>query len=171
MYVLHNTTSIIYTAPLLIVPSIVSFSIPNAPIMSYTVVVVVSAPSASLTAFKDSHSSLLLLPPRSSLLCRLVVALMPPPLILSTLPPPLIAQPWHIEAPSPLVRWRLSSRLPLIHRLVVTSPVVACLRLVSPFVAQAPHASILDPSSLFVPAGCCVASLRTASTSRRAAVS
>jgi len=42
---------------------------------------------------------------------------------------------------------------------------------VSPFVAQPQHASILDPSSLFVPAGCRVASLRTASASQRAAAS
>jgi hypothetical protein len=86
---------------------------------------------------------------------------MPPPLILSTLPPPLNAQPWPIEAPSPLVRWRLSSRLPLVCRLVVASPVVMCLRLASPLVGQPSHASILNPSSLFAPAGCCVASLRT----------
>ncbi len=96
---------------------------------------------------------------------------MPPPLILSTLPPPLNTQPRPIEAPLPLVCWRLSSRLSLVRRLVVALPVVACLRLASPFVAQPPHASILDPSSLFVPAGCRVASLRTASTSRRAAAS
>jgi len=169
--VLHDTISIVYTAPLLIVPSIVSFSISNAPKMSSTVVVVVSAPSASLRVFKDSHSSLLLPPPRSSLLCRLVIPLMPPPLILSTLHPPLNAQPQPIEAPLLLVRWRLSSRLPLVRRLVVTSPVVACLRLASPFIAQVPHASIHDPSSLFAPAGYCVASLCTASASRRAAVS
>ena len=53
--VLHNTTYIVYTAPLLIVPSIILFSIPNDPIMSSTVVIVVAAPSASLRAFKDSH--------------------------------------------------------------------------------------------------------------------
>jgi len=96
---------------------------------------------------------------------------MPLPLILSTLPPPLNAQSWPIEVPSPLVHWRLSSCLPLVRRLVVTSPVVACLCLASPFVTQPPHASILDPSSLFAPAGCCIASLRTASASRRVAVS
>ena len=41
-----------------------------------------------------------------------------------------------------------------------------CLRLASPFVMQPPHASILDPSSLFAPAGCraAFASLYTAST-------
>jgi hypothetical protein len=93
--------------------------------------------------------------------------LMPPPLILSTLPPPLNAQPRPIEAPSPLVHWCLSPRLPLIRRLVVALPVVACLRLPSHFVGQPPHTSILDPSSLFTPAGCRVASLRTASASRR----
>jgi hypothetical protein len=54
-----------------------------------------------------------------------VVALMPPPLILSTLPPPLNAQPRPIEAPLPLVHWCLSSHLPLVRRLVVASPVVA----------------------------------------------
>ena len=96
---------------------------------------------------------------------------MPPPLILSTLPPPLNAQPRPIKAPSPLVCWRLSSRLSLVRRLVVASPVVVCLRLASPFVAQLPHASILDPSSLFAPAGCRVASLRNASASRRATAS
>ena len=78
---------------------------------------------------------------------------MPLPLILSTLPPPLNAQPRPIEAPLALVRWHLSSCLPLVRRLVVASPVVACLYLASPFVAQPPHASILDPSSLFAPAG------------------
>ena len=72
-----------------------------------------------------------------------------------------------IEAPSPLVHWCLSSCLPLVRRLVVASPVVACLRLTSHFVGQPPHTSILDPSSLFTPAGCRVASLRTASASRR----
>ncbi len=111
---------------------------------------------------------LLLLPPRLSLVQRLVVALMPPPLILSTLLPPLNAQPRPIEAPSPLVHWCLSSRFPLVRRLVVASPVVVCLRLTSHFVGQPPHASILDPSSLFMPAGCRVASLCTASASRRA---
>ena len=73
-----------------------------------------------------AHHSLLPLPspsllllPQKSLVRRLVVALMPPPIILSTLPPPLNTQPRPIEAPSPLVRWRLSSHLPLICRLVV----------------------------------------------------
>jgi hypothetical protein len=113
-------------------------------------------------------SPLLLPPPRSSLVQRLVVALMPP-FILSTLPPPLNAQPRPIEASSPLVHWCLSSRLPLVCWLVVALPVVACLCLASHFVGQKPpHASILDPSSLFTPAGCRVTSLRTASTSRRA---
>ena len=76
-----------------------------------------------------------------------------------------------IEAPSPLVHWCLSTRLPLVHRLVVTSPVVVCLRLVSPFVAQPPHASIFDPPSLFSTAGCHVANIRTAPASRRAVAS
>ena len=97
-----------------------------------------------------SPSPLLLPPPQPSFVQRLVVALMPPHLILSTLPPPLNAQPRPIEAPSPLVHWCLSSRLPLVRRLVVASPVVACLRLASHFVGQPPHASILDPSSLFI---------------------
>ncbi len=57
------------------------------------------------------------------------------------------AQRQPIEAPFPLVAWRLSSHLPLVRRLVVTSPVVACLCLTSPFVAPAPHPSSLDPSS------------------------
>ena len=96
---------------------------------------------------------------------------MPPPLILSTLPPPLNAQPRPIKAPSPLVRWRLSSRLPLVCRLVVASPVVTCLRLASPFVMQPPHASIVDTPSLFGPAGCRIVSLCTASASQRAAAS
>ena len=76
-----------------------------------------------------------------------------------------------IEAPSPLVLGRLSSRLPLVHRLVVASPVVMCLRLVSPFFAQPPHVSILDPPSSISPAGCRVANIRTTSASRRAATS
>ena len=149
-----TTTTTVYTAPSSILLSIVSFSIPNAPIMS------------SATMFLS-----ILPPPQKSLLCRQVVALMPPPLILLTLPPPLNAQPWPIEAPSPLVCWHISSHLPLVRRLVVASPAVACLRLVSPFVAQPPHASILDPSSLFAPAGCRIASLCTAFASRHAAVS
>ena len=66
-----TTTTTVYTVPLSILPSIVSFSIPNAPIMS------------SATSFLS-----LLPPPQKSLLCRLVVVLMPPPLILLTLPPP-----------------------------------------------------------------------------------
>ncbi len=45
---LHNTTSIVYTALSFIVPSIISFSIPNAPIMSSTVVVIVAAPSSTI---------------------------------------------------------------------------------------------------------------------------
>jgi hypothetical protein len=106
-------------------------------------------------AFKNSHSLLLLPPLRSSLLCRLVVALMPPPLTLSTLPPPLNVQPWPIEAPSPLVRWSLSFRLPLVRRLVVASPFVACLGLASPFVAQAPQPlclrQLVVTSHLFAP--------------------
>ena len=97
-----TTTTTVYTAPLSILPSIVSFFIPNAPIMS------------SATMYLS-----LLPPPQKSILCRLVVALMPPPLILLTLPPPLKAQPWLIEAPLPLVRWCLSSHLPLVHGLLL----------------------------------------------------
>ena len=76
-----------------------------------------SAPSASLRAFKGSHSLSLLPPPWSSLLCRLVVSLIPPPLILLTLPPPPNAQPWPIKAPSPLVC--LSYAGWLLHRLLL----------------------------------------------------
>ena len=71
-----------------------------------------------------------------------------------------------IEAPLPLVLWRLSSHLPLVRRLIVTSPVVVRLRLVSPFVVQPPHGSILDPPSLFLPAGCRVTNICTNSASR-----
>ena len=110
-------------------------------------------------------------PPRSSLICQLVAVLMPPPPILLTLPPPLNVQPWAIKALSPLVRWCLSSRLPLICRLVVALPVVACLCFASLFSVRPPHAFILDPPSLFAPAGCCLASLCIASTSRRATAS
>ena len=73
------------------------------------------------------------LQPRSSLVCRQVLALLPLPLTLSTLPPPLNVQPQPIKAPLPLVRWRLSSSLALICWLVVASPVVVCLCLTSPF--------------------------------------
>ncbi len=128
-----TTTTTIYTAPLSIVTSIILFSIPNAPIMSSATMFLSALVSASLRPLKDSHSLSLLPPPRSSLLCRLVVALMPPPLILSTLPPPLNAQPWSIEAPSPVVCWCLSSHLPLVRQLVAALPVGACLRLASPF--------------------------------------
>ena len=69
----------------------------------------------------------LLLPLRLFLVRRLVVALMPPHLILSTLSLPLHAQPRPIEALLPLVHWRLSSRLPLVCRLVVTSPRASAL--------------------------------------------
>ena len=69
----------------------------------------------------------LLLPLRSFLVRRLVVALMPPHLILSTLPLPLHAQPRPIEALLPLVHWRLSSCLPLVCRLVVASPRASAL--------------------------------------------
>jgi len=103
------------------------------------------------------------------------VASMPLPVILSTLPPPLLAtlnaQPRPIEAPTPLALWRLSSCLPIIHRLVVVSHDVTCLRLASPFVVQLPHVSILNPPSLFTQAGCCVAPLRTASASQHASTS
>ncbi len=102
--------------------------------------------------------SMLLPPLWLSLVHRLVVPMMPPPLVLLTLPPPLNAQPQTIEAPLPLVRWCLSScSLPLVCQLVVASPVVACLCLTSPFVMQLPHASILNPPSWFAPAGCCIA--------------
>ena len=57
---------------------------------------------------------------------------------------------------------RLSSRLPLVRWLFVALPVVVQLRLASPFVAQPPHASILDPPSLIAPAGCPVAYIHTA---------
>jgi hypothetical protein len=62
-----------------------------------------------------------LLPPLPwlSLVCWLIVASIPLPLILSTLPLPLNVQPRPIKAPPPLFRWRLSSHLPLIFRLVV----------------------------------------------------
>ena len=128
---IFTTTIYNYTSPDL--PPIVLFSIPNAPVLlsiiSATAVLLQFAASASLSATKDSH------------LLFFVGKSMPPPLIFLTLPPPLIAQPWSIEALSPLVHWCLSSRLHLICRLVVMSPVVVCLRLVSSFVAQPPHAS------------------------------
>jgi hypothetical protein len=76
---------------------------------------------------------------------------MPPPLVLSTLPL-LLKTP--IEAPSPLVLWRLSSRMTLVCRLVVAMSVIVRLRHASNFVDQPHHASILDPPSLFAPAGC-----------------
>ena len=63
-----------------------------------------------------------LLLPWSSLVRRLVVALMPLPLVLSTLP--LHGQPWPIDAPPSLVCWRLSSHLPLNLWLVVISHIV-----------------------------------------------
>jgi hypothetical protein len=104
--------------------------------------------------------------PWLSLVCRLVVVLTPPPLVLSTLPPP---QPLLINAPPPLDRWHISSRLPLFAGWLSRLLLSRRLRLASPFVAQPPLASILDPPSSLVPAGCCVASCRTASASRRAA--
>ena len=96
-------------------------------------------------------------------------ASMPPPVVLLTLRPPLNTRPQPVEAPSPLVCWRLFSCLPLVSWLVVVSTAVACLRLASPFVTLPPHASIINPPSLFAPAGCRFASLRTTSASRRAA--
>ena len=104
--------------------------------------------------------------PWLSLVCWLVVVLTPPPLVLSTLPPP---QPLLFNAPPHLVRWRISSRLPLFAGWLSRRLLSRLLRLASPFVAQPPLASILDPPSSLVPAGCCVASCRTASVFRRAA--
>ena len=104
--------------------------------------------------------------PWLSLVCRLIVVLMPPPLVLSTLPPP---QPLLINALPPLDRWRISSRLPLFAGWLSRLLLSRCLRLASPFVAQLPLASILDSPSSLVLAGCCVTSCRTASASRRAA--
>ncbi len=105
-------------------------------------------------------------PPWLSLVCRLVIVLTPSPLVLSTLPQP---QPLLINAPPPLVRWRISSRLPLFAGWLSRRLLSRCLRLASPFVAQPPLTSILDPPSLSVPAGCCVPSCRTTSASRHAA--
>ena len=95
-----------------------------------------------------SPSPLLLPPPRSSLVQRLVVALMPPPLILSTLPPPLNAQPRPIEAPLHLVHWCLlsfASRLPAGCR-------IACCRVLPPCVTfcRAAAARIHPRPLLFV---------------------
>jgi hypothetical protein len=91
--------------------------------------------------------------PWLSLICRLVVVLTPLPLVLSTLPPP---QPLLINALPPLVRWRISSRLPLFAGWLSRRLLSRRLRLALPFVAQPPLASILDPPSSLVPAGCCV---------------
>ena len=58
---LDFVTTMIYTVPSSIVPPVVSFSVPNAPIMSSISFVMaawlLSAASASLRAFKESHSS------------------------------------------------------------------------------------------------------------------
>ena len=116
-------------------------------------------PSPSPSPYPSSSPSL-------SLVCRLVVVLTPPPLVISTLPPP---QPLLINAPPPLVRWRISSRWPMFAGWLSRRLLSRRLRLASPFVAQPPLASILDPLSSLVPAGCCFASCHTASTSRRAA--
>jgi hypothetical protein len=120
-----------------------------------------------------SPSPLLLPPPQPSFVQRLVVALMPPPLILSTLPPPLNAQPRPIEAPSPLVILSTGAS-PLVclsfagwlsHRLL--SPASASRHISSG--SRRMHPSSTPPlCSLFTPAGCHVASLCTASASRRA---
>ncbi len=105
-------------------------------------------------------------PPWLSLVCQLVVILTPPPLVLSTLPQP---QPLLINAPPPLVRWRISSHLPLFAGWLLRRLLSCRLRLASPFIAQPPLTSILDPPSSSAPAGCCVPSCRTASASRHAA--
>ncbi len=65
-----------------------------------------------------------------------------------------------IKALSTLVLWHLSSRLPLVRRLVVASSVIVRFHLTSPFVEQPRHVSILDPPSSFAPAGCIVSRLR-----------
>ena len=107
-------------------------------------------------------------PTQKSLVCWMVVASMPPPLVFSTLSQLLNAHRGSVAS----CPWRLSSRSPLVCRLAVALPVVMCLRLVSPFVAQPPHASFLDPPSLFLSAGCCVANnICTTSASRRATTS
>ena len=98
-------------------------------------------------------------PPQKSLLRRLVVVSMPPPLVLSTLPLLLLLKT-PIKAPLPLVLWCLYSHLPLVRRLVVASSVIVRLRLTSPFVEQPCHTFILDPPSLFAPAGCSVSCCR-----------
>ena len=51
-------------------------------------------------------------------------ASMPPPVVLLTLRPPLNTRPQPVEAPSPLVCWRLFSCLPLVSWLVVVSTVL-----------------------------------------------
>jgi hypothetical protein len=87
--------------------------------------------------------------PWFSLVCRLVVVSTPPPLVLSTLPPP---EPLPINSPLPLVRWCISSRLPLFAGWLSRRLLSRRLRRALPFVAQPPLASILDPPSLFAPA-------------------
>jgi len=83
--------------------------------------------------------------------------LMPPPLVLSTLC--LCLSMYNLSAPPPLVRWRLSSGLPLVHQLVVVSPLVAPSSLL---VVPPPHAFIPLTPPLFVLAdGCHIASCRT----------
>ena len=104
-----TTTTIVYTAPSSILPSIVSFSIPNAPIMS------------SATMFLS-----LLPPPQKSLLCQLVVLLMPPPLILLTLPPPSASKHATLAYQGPVASCPLAPLLPFASRLPAGCRIACC---------------------------------------------
>ena len=99
-----------------------------------------------------------ILPPlRKSLFIRLVVASMPPPLVLSTLPPLLNAHQDPVASCPLAPLFPFASHSPAGCHIVC----VVCLCLASPFVAQPPHASIINPPCLFAPAGCRVAYIRT----------
>ena len=104
-----TTSTTIYTVPSSILPSIVSFSIPNAPIMS------------SATMFLS-----LLPPPQKSLLCQLVVVLMPPPLILLTLPPPSASKHATLAYQGPVASCPLVPLLPFASRMPAGCRIACC---------------------------------------------
>jgi len=85
--------------------------------------------------------------------------------------PPLNAQPRPIEAPSPIVHWRLSSRLPLVRRLVVALPRASASRHLS-LRSHRTHPSSTPPLCLHqLVVTLHLASFRTAFASRCATAS
>jgi hypothetical protein len=106
-------------------------------------------------------------PPWPSLVCPLVVVSTPPPLILST-HLHLLTRNLGLSTPRRLLSSGASLPACLLFAGCLLCLLLSCyLHLTSPFIVRPPHKSILDPPSLFTPAGCRVTSLCTASASQR----